>query len=124
MLKFQRSTLIDSPIEIVWGFHERPDILQLLISPWQPIEVVCREGGLEVDAISEFRIFLEPLPIKWVALHTEYEKNRVFTDEQTEEPFESWIQGHQFAEANGTTRLTDAIAFTMLGGDPVEFVCG
>lgn len=124
MQNFQRSTLIDAPVEVVWDFHERPDILQLLTPPWQPIEVVRREGGLEVGAISEFCIFLGPLPIKWVAVHTEYEKNRLFTDEQREGPFESWIHRHQFAQENGKTRLTDAISFAMLGGEPLEFLGG
>jgi ligand-binding SRPBCC domain-containing protein len=52
MLNFKHSTLIDAPLEVVWSFHERPDILALLTPPWQPIQVVRREGGLEVGAIT------------------------------------------------------------------------
>ena len=124
MLQFQHSSLIDAPVEVVWNFHERPDILQLLTPPWQPVEVVRREGGLEVGAISEFCLFLGPLPLKWLARHTEYEKNRLFTDEQIAGPFESWTHRHQFAQENGKTRLTDAIAFSMPGGEPLEFLGG
>ncbi len=57
MLHYRKSTLIDAPVEVVWNFHERPDILERLTPPWQPVQVVRREGGLDVGAISEFRLF-------------------------------------------------------------------
>ena len=120
MLQFRHSTLIDAPVEVVWGFHERPDILELLTPPWQPIQVVRREGGLEVGAVSEFRIFVGPIPLRWVAVHIEYERNRLFTDEQKEGPFEYWIHRHQFAQEGGKTRLTDSIEFALPGGWFVE----
>ncbi|MDB9378046.1 cyclase, partial [Nodularia sphaerocarpa CS-585A2] len=52
MLQFQHSSVINAPLEVVWKFHERPDILQLLNPPWQPVQVVRREGGLEAGAIT------------------------------------------------------------------------
>jgi ligand-binding SRPBCC domain-containing protein len=120
MLNFQHSTLIDAPVEVVWGFHERPDILELLTPPWQPIQVVRREGGLEVGAVSEFRIFVGPIPLRWIAVHIEYKRNQLFTDEQKEGPFEHWIHRHQFAQEGGKTRLTDSIEFALPGGWFVE----
>jgi ligand-binding SRPBCC domain-containing protein len=63
MQKFQHSSLIDAPVEVVWEFYERKDILQLLTPPWQPVQVVRREGGLDVGAISEFRLMLGSLVI-------------------------------------------------------------
>jgi len=57
MLHYRKSTLIDAPVEVVWNFHERLDILERLTPPWQPVQVVRREGGLGVGAISEFRLF-------------------------------------------------------------------
>jgi ligand-binding SRPBCC domain-containing protein len=122
MQEFKYSSLIDAPVEVVWNFHERPDILQKLTPPWLPVEVVRREGGLDVGAISEFRLLLGLISIPWLARHTEYEKYRLFTDEQVEGPFASWIHRHQFVEENGKTRLTDAISFEMLGGEAIEFV--
>ncbi len=124
MLHFKYSSLINAPVEVVWKFHERRDILQLLTPPWQPVEVIRREGGLNVGAITEFRLFLGLLPLTWLARHTEYEENRLFTDEQISGPFESWVHRHQFEPENGKTRLTDAIAFSIAGGEPVEFFSG
>jgi ligand-binding SRPBCC domain-containing protein len=124
MLQFNYSSVINAPIEIVWQFHEQPDILQLLTPPWQPVEVIRREGGLDVGAITEFRLFLGLIPITWLARHTEYEKYHLFTDEQVSGPFESWVHRHQFADENGKTRLTDEISFSIFGGEPVEFMGG
>ncbi|MEH1931108.1 SRPBCC family protein [Nostoc sp.] len=124
MLYFKHSSIINAPPEVVWKFHERPDILQLLNPPWQPIQVVRRQGVLNVGAITEFRLFLGPLPLTWLARHTECEKNRLFTDEQISGPFEFWVHRHEFEPEDGKTRLTDAISFSMPGGGTVEFVSG
>ncbi|MHC5612928.1 MAG: SRPBCC family protein [Nostoc sp.] len=124
MLYFKHSSIINAPPEVVWKFHERPDILQVLNPPWQPIQVVRREGVLNVGAITEFRLFLGPLPLTWLARHTECEKNRLFTDEQISGPFEFWVHRHEFEPEDGKTRLTDVISFSMPGGGTVEFVSG
>jgi ligand-binding SRPBCC domain-containing protein len=124
MLNFKHSSIINAPIEVVWQFHERPDILQLLTPPWQPLQAVRRQGGLEEGAITEFRLFLGILPLTWLARHTKYEKYRLFVDEQISGPFESWIHRHEFTPENGKTRLTDAISFAMPGGDVTEFISG
>lgn len=124
MLHFQYSSVIDAPVEAVWDFHARPDILQLLTPPWQPVQILRRQGGLEVGAISEFRIVLGPIPVKWVATHIECQPYICFVDRQTQGPMESWTHRHEFANENGKTRLTDAIAFSIPGGWWVEWVLG
>lgn len=124
MLHFRYSTLIDAPVEVVWGFHERPDILELLTPPWQPIQPVRREGGLEVGAVSEFRIFVTPIPLRWISVHIAYERFHLFTDEQKEGPLEHWIHRHEFSPEGEKTRLTDQIEFILPGGWAVEKLCG
>ncbi|WP_066382878.1 MULTISPECIES: SRPBCC family protein [unclassified Anabaena] len=124
MLHFQHSSVINAPIEVVWKFHERPDILQLLTPPWQPVQVVRREGGLEVGAITEFKLFLTPIPLTWLARHTECEKYRWFTDEQISGPFESWVHRHEFEPQGNKTKLKDDISYVMPGGETIEFFSG
>jgi ligand-binding SRPBCC domain-containing protein len=124
MLQFKHTSVINAPPEVVWRFHERTDILQMLTPPWQPVQVVRREGGLEIGAITEFRLFLGPLPLTWLARHTQCEKNRLFVDEQISGPFDSWIHRHELEPENGKTRLTDAISFSMPGGQTLELFSG
>lgn len=122
MLQFKYSSVIDASVEVVWKFHERHDVLRLLTPPWQPIQVIRREGGLGVSAITEFRMSLGPLPLTWLARHTECEEYKFFTDEQLSGPFEFWRHQHLFDSEANKTRLTDAITFAMPGGEVVEFV--
>ncbi|NET69780.1 MAG: cyclase [Sphaerospermopsis sp. SIO1G2] len=124
MLHFTHYSVINAPVEVVWKFHERSDILQLLTPPWQPVQVVRREGGLEEGAITEFKLFLGPVPLTWLARHTKFEKYRLFTDEQISGPFESWVHRHEFAQEDGKTRLTDNITYILPGGEGVEFAAG
>ena len=58
MLHFRYSTLINAPVDVVWKFHERSDILQILTPPWQPVQIIRHQGGLEIGAISEFIIWI------------------------------------------------------------------
>lgn len=122
MLHFQYSTLINAPVEKIWTFYERHDILEMLTPPWQPVKVVRREGGLEVGAISEFLIILGIFPIRWVAQHTDCIKNRLFVDEQVEGPLQSWVHRHEFIAENGKTRLMDSIDFELPGGFLAEWI--
>lgn len=124
MLYFTHCSIINAPVEVVWKFHERQDILQLLTPPWQPVQVLRREGGLNEGAITEFKLFIGLLPLTWLARHTDFEQYRLFTDVQISGPFESWVHRHEFTEEDGKTRLTDNISYSMPGGDGVEFVSG
>ncbi|MEQ8468047.1 SRPBCC family protein [Coleofasciculus sp. E1-EBD-02] len=124
MLHYRKSTLIDAPVEVVWNFHERLDILERLTPPWQPVQVVRREGGLGVGAISEFRLFVGPIPLRWVAIHTECEPYSIFTDKQKEGPMAYWVHRHQFSPEAGKTRLTDRIEYGLPGGWLVERLLG
>lgn len=124
MLNFQYSSLINAPVETVWQFHERPDILDLLTPPWQPVKIIRREGGLGVGAISEFRLSLAGIPIPWIATHIECEPNSLFVDRQTDGPMESWVHRHEFVAEGNKTKLTDAIAYEIPGGFLAELLLG
>ncbi|MDY6781339.1 MAG: SRPBCC family protein [Cyanobacteriota bacterium] len=124
MLQFRYSSAIAAPVETVWSFHERPDILQVLTPPWQPVRVVRREGGLGIGAVSEFNLLLGPIPIQWIARHTQYEQYTLFVDEQEKGPMVSWVHRHQFAEERGGMRLTDVINYELPGGAIAEFFLG
>lgn len=124
MLTFRHTSLIDAPIDTVWQFHERPDCLQQLTPPWQPVQVIKREGGLEVGAVTEFRLMLLVFPVRWVARHIQCEPPYLFVDEQVEGPLKSWIHRHQFTPEGEKTRLTDEIRYEIPGGWLVQWCLG
>lgn len=125
MLTFRYSSVINAPIETVWTFYERPDILDLLTPPWQPVQAIRREGGLGPGAVSEFRLWLGVLPVTWIARHTdEYEPYRQFTDIQETGPLETWTHRHLFEPEGDQTRLVDDIKFTLPASNFTESLIG
>ena len=124
MQHFEYSSWIDAPVETVFAFHERPDALEKLTPPGQRVEIVSRKGGIETGARVELRIHLGPVSMRWLALHVEYEKNRLFVDDQIRGPFRRWVHRHQFTVEGGGTRLTDSVEFALPGGPFVELLLG
>ncbi len=120
MPTFVKSVLVNAPIEAVFGFHERPDALQLLSPKFPPLQLIRTTGGIERGSRVELKIG----PFLWTALHTEYEKNRLFVDEQIQGPFAKWVHRHEFESVDQGTRLTDRVEFQLPGGVWINRIFG
>ncbi len=122
MLHFEKTSRINAPVDRVWRFHERSDILNILTPPWQPVQIMRREGGLGVGAASEFRLWIGPIPVQWIAVHTVCEPERLFVDVQETGPMAAWQHQHRFEPHGDQTQLTDVIDYEIPGGSWVEQV--
>ena len=121
MAVFEKSVLIHAPIEEVFAFHEREDALSLLTPSFPPVRIISKVGGIQPGGRVELRVG----PFRWVALHTEYQKNRLFVDEQIEGPMNWWVHRHQFEPAGvGRTRLIDHVDYLLPGGSLVTDLFG
>ena len=120
MSRFVRSVVIEAPVDQVFAFHEREDALQLLTPAFPPVHLISRSGGIEVGA----RVVLRVLLFRWVALHTAYEKDRLFVDEQIAGPFAKWTHRHEFESFGNRTRLTDRIEYELPGGRLINRLLG
>lgn len=112
MPTYTKSIVVQAPVETVFGFHEREDALLLLSPAFPPVHVIRKTGGIEAGSRVELKIG----PFRWTALHTAYEKNRLFADEQITGPFAKWIHRHEFQAVGHATRLTDRIEYQLPGG--------
>jgi len=117
---FVKSATIDARIETVFGFHEREDALQLLSPTFPPIRIIQKTGGIEAGARVEIAVAF----IRWSALHTAYDRNRLFVDEQVRGPFAKWVHRHEFEDLGVSTRLTDRVEFVLRGGPIVIAALG
>jgi ligand-binding SRPBCC domain-containing protein len=112
-----KSILIDAPVDNVFRFHERPDALSLLSPRFPPVRMTGRTGsGIDAGSRVELRVGM----LQWIALHTVYEKNRLFVDEQLRGPFAKWVHRHEFEAAGNGTRMTDRIEYELPGGPIVN----
>jgi ligand-binding SRPBCC domain-containing protein len=117
---FSKSVIIHAPVELVFAFHEREDALELLSQAFPPLKVIRKSGGISKGA----RVEVTVGPWRWVALHTAYDKNRLFVDEQIEGPFSKWVHRHEFEGVNASTRLTDHVEFRIPGGNAGNLLLG
>lgn len=111
-IRFVKETRIQAPPSEVFAFHESPGALERLTPPWEKVKLV--EGGESIRPGS--RVVLEtrlgPIPLRWVAEHTEYEKDRMFADRQVSGPFAYWYHRHRFLEdGQGGTILRDEVDY-------------
>lgn len=112
MPSFISSVLIDAPVDEVFRFHERKDALTVLAPKFPPVKIISKTGGIEKGA----RVVLRMGIFRWVALHTAYERDQLFADEQIEGPFHMWVHRHEFEAVGLKTRLTDRVAYELPGG--------
>jgi len=118
--QFVRSVEIDAPAETVFAFHEREDALPLLTPAFPPVKLISKTPGIDVGTRVELRV----LGLRWVALHTEYEKHRFFVDEQIQGPFAKWVHRHEVEAIDGGARLTDRVEYELPGGAIVNALLG
>ncbi|TWT74167.1 TIGR01777 family oxidoreductase [Allorhodopirellula solitaria] len=100
------------PIDVAFGYHERPGCLQRLNPPWESVEVEHSDGSLTVGSRVVVKTPVAGIPLRWQVRHTEYEPPELFTDEQESGPFTSWRHRHRFSTTGpDASRLTDEIEY-------------
>jgi NAD dependent epimerase/dehydratase family enzyme/ligand-binding SRPBCC domain-containing protein len=106
MPRFQLSSELPYPPEVVAAWHRRPGALHRLTPPWQRVEVL-RHEGVHDGARAELRIASGPLRFRWIARHRTLPDG--FCDEQESGPFAAWSHAHRFLAAPGGCRMSDEI---------------
>ncbi|MBM3979913.1 MAG: SRPBCC family protein [Planctomycetes bacterium] len=110
--RFVKESCVAVPPAEVFRFHETPDALRQLVPPWEPMRVAEATGGLKPGA----RVILVGrvlgLPLRWVAVHTEYDPPHRFADVQEAGPFDYWYHRHEFwDDGAGGTLLRDEVEY-------------
>jgi ligand-binding SRPBCC domain-containing protein len=109
---FIKETLIHAPAERVFAFHERPDVLALLMPPWETARIIspARISELGSRTIIDAKI-IGPFTGRWIAEHTAYEPPRMFEDTQVAGPFRSWRHRHIITQNKDGAILRDEIDY-------------
>jgi len=100
MLKrFTHQTRINVHRQAVAAFHADTRALKRLTPPPVFVEIHSAEP-LGEGSLSEFTMWMGPLPVRWVARHSHVDPISGFTDEQVRGPFTRWVHRHYFREVN------------------------
>lgn len=122
MPQFNASIFIQARVEDVFAFHELPDAIERLTPAAQDIRVIEKSGGIRAGSFAKFSLpVLGPWRIIWHAVHTAYERDHLFVDEQQSGPFAYWRHEHRFRSQGSGSILEDAIEFRLPGGWIVNF---
>ncbi len=116
-MQFVLETRIAAPPATVFAFHESPGALERLTPPGQSVRVVSGGGSLRPGSRVVLRTAIGPIPVTWVAEHTEYEPPHLFADRQVSGPFAAWYHRHRFLDdGRGGTLLRDEVEYRPHGG--------
>jgi ligand-binding SRPBCC domain-containing protein len=112
-MRFVKESRMAAPPSVVFAFHESRGALERLSPPWENVELVEGGDSLHPGSRVVLKVMLGPIPMRWVAEHTEYEPDRLFADRQISGPFASWSHRHVFLEDEaGGTLLRDEVDYT------------
>lgn len=100
---------VQAPLERVAEFHHDPKALKRLTPP--PVFVQARRiEPMDENSEAEFTMWLGPIPVRWLAIHSDVDWRRGFTDTQAQGPFEAWVHRHTFHEiSQDVTEVMDEI---------------
>lgn len=112
--RFTHQSDFDCSAERLFGFHERPEALQLLTPPWQTIDLIQPPKSLAVGTRVIMRMKVGPLWQAVEAEHVSYEPGVSFSDRMVKGPFAYWLHKH-IVEPLGESRsrLIDDVTYRL-----------
>ena len=111
-MRFVKESRIEATPAEVFAFHESPGALERLTPPWESARVVEGGGSLQPGSRVVIETKVGPVPVRWIAEHTEYEFGRLFADRQLSGPFARWYHRHHFLDdGRGGTLLRDEVDY-------------
>jgi ligand-binding SRPBCC domain-containing protein len=112
---FETTFTVNAPLEAVAAFHADTSALKILNPPFVFVQL-HRVDPMAEGSISEFTLWMGPLPIRWRAVHSGVGPNG-FTDTLEDGPMASWRHTHKFVEIDGeTTQIHEHIEYEYPAG--------
>ena len=115
MPRFSHTFTVGAPLNAVVALHHDTRILKRLTPPPLFIQL-HRFEPLADGAEAEFTMWFGPLPVRWVAVHSEVGPEG-FVDRQVRGPLARWRHRHHFAAVDAeNTRVTDTVDYLHRSG--------
>ena len=108
MPTFNYTFTVNAPLSAVAAFHSDTNVLKTLsLGPMQ----IHRADPMGAGSISEFTLWLGPIPVRWRAVHSNVNENG-FTDTQESGPMAFWQHTHSFSAINESqTQINEHIEY-------------
>lgn len=114
MSYFERSVLINCPIEKVFGFHSDTNNLTKITPDFIKVSIIKIDLPLRLQSeisleVTQFQF----IRTRWNIRLTEFDPFKLITDTQVKGPFKKWEHKHCFEKENGNTLMTDKINYEL-----------
>jgi len=111
-MRFVKESFIRASPERVFSFHMQPDVLRLLLPPWENARIIESASISDVGSKAVIETTLiGPITVKWVARHIVYDPPHRFEDIQIKGPFRSWHHAHIIEPHESGAILQDKIDY-------------
>jgi ligand-binding SRPBCC domain-containing protein len=111
MNQFQYQFTVSAPVTAVAQFHKDTTILKKLSPPPIFVQIHAFEPLAE-GSKADFTMWFGPLPLRWLAVHSDVDPRHGFTDTQQTGPLAFWQHTHRFTAVDETTTLvTESIQY-------------
>lgn len=109
MKEYTHRFTVRAPLARVAEFHHDTRALKRLTPP--PIFVKFNQiEPLTEGSSADFTMWLGPVPVRWVAVHSDVNPRRGFVDTQARGPFQAWQHRHTFIPIDAeTTEIVDQV---------------
>ncbi len=112
---FNFSFTVNAPLESVAAFHADTRALKTLNPPGVIVQL-HRVDPMAEGSISEFTLWMGPIPVRWRAVHSAIGPNG-FTDTQASGPLKFWRHTHRFTVLDEhTTQIHEQIEYEFQPG--------
>jgi ligand-binding SRPBCC domain-containing protein len=108
---FRHRSIFRTTIAEMTRFHSAPDALRVLMPPPVIVQMVRDERTSLTQGEVTFRMWLGPLPVRWIARHEPGSIPTAFVDQMVVGPLASWQHEHRFRTVSQGVELTDEITY-------------
>jgi len=109
---FDFTFTVHAPLQAVADFHRDSRTLKRLTPPPVFVQIHSMEPLAE-GSRSVFSMWFGPVPLRWVALHSNVDALRGFTDTQESGPLQTWQHTHRFkAIDTHSSRVSEQIVYS------------
>jgi ligand-binding SRPBCC domain-containing protein len=113
---YRREIELRVPRSEVFSFFSDPGNLQLLTPDWLDFRILTPSVVMAQGATIDYRLRVHRVPLRWRSEIVLWKPPEVFVDEQRHGPYRHWSHTHLFEQVSTGTRVTDKVAYAVLGG--------
>ncbi len=115
MPTFDYSFIVNAPLDAVAAFHADTKVIKKLNPPFIIVQF-HRIDPMAEGSISEFTLWMGPLPIHWRAVHSDVGPHG-FVDTQESGPLATWRHSHRFESVDkDSTQINEHIEYQYFSG--------